>query len=292
MKKSVLASILGSVLCFAASNALAEAPSDWSKIKALDTTLFYPGVSPMEWINKGTEHGGARGMKKGETCMDCHSEEIADMGGKMVSGQKIEPNPIPGKAAAINVKVQAARDDEHLYLRFTWKQPKASGAAKMDTVNPVKIAYMIEAGSKVEMANISGCWSSCHGDARTMPGADDNKTKYVKNGSLANGIFYDLNQWRSGENKAFDGYVAEKRVMEGGQALQSATGKLNGDTWTVEFKRKLAGSDKGDVELKAGQVYNFGFAIHDDNTIGRYHHVSLNFKLGIDSKADIVATKQ
>jgi len=291
MKKTVLASVvLGSVLV--ASNALADAPGDWSKISAVNTAVFYPGVSPIEWITKGTEHGGARGMKKGETCMDCHSEEIAAMGAKMVSGQKIEPSPIPGKAAAIDVKVQAAHDGENLYLRFTWKQPKASGAAKMDKTNPVKIAYMLEAGGKVALADIGGCWSSCHGDARTMPGADDNKTKYVKDGSVANGIFYDLNQWRSGENKAFDGYVAEKRVAEGGKALKSAVGKLNGDTWTVDFTRKLASDDKSDVTLKSGQVYNFGFAIHDDSSAGRYHHVSLNFKLGIDAKADIVAAKQ
>jgi len=291
MKKNVLLPILGSALCFVASSALAG-PPDWSKVGAVNATLFYPGVSPIEWITKGTEHGGARGMKKGETCMDCHSEEAAAMGSKIVSGQKIEPSPIPGKAADISVKVQAARDDDNLYLRFTWKQPKASGAAKMDKTNPVKIAYMLEAGSKVELANIDGCWSSCHGDARTMPSANENKTKYVKDGSLANGVFYDLNQWRSGENKAFDGYIADKRVMEGGQALQSATGKLSGDTWTVDFTRKLAGSnDKGDVALKPGQVYNFGFAIHDDSATGRFHHVSLNYKLGIDSKADITAAK-
>lgn len=290
MNKTMMASAAGAVLALVASSALAAVPANWGSVAATDVTLFYPGVSPLEWITKGTEHGGARALRKGETCAGCHSEEAGDMGKKIVSGKKIEPTPIANKAPFINVKVQAAHDVDNLYLRFTWKQPGASGAAPMDDRNPVKIAYMLEAGSKVELAEQAGCWASCHGDARTMPGAVETKTKYVKDGSLANGVFYDLNQWRSGENKAFDGHVADQRIMEGGQALVSANGRRDGDTWTVEFTRKLRGSE-GDVSLEPGKVYNFGFAIHDDNATGRYHHVSLGYTLGIDAAADITAAQ-
>lgn len=290
MKKIILTSAAGALLALAANSASAAAPADWEKVAATDITLLYPGVSPVEWITKGTEHGGARVLRRGETCTGCHSEEIGDMGKLIASGKKIEPTPIAGKAPFIQARVQAAHDGANLYLRFTWKQPPASGAAKMDDKNPVKIAYMLETGGKVELAEQGGCWGSCHGDARTMPGAADSKTKYVKDGSLGNGVFYDLNQWRSGENKAFDGYIAEQRVMEGGQALISAVGKLQGDTWVVEFARKFAGGE-GDVKLEPGKTYNFGFAIHDDNSAGRFHHVSLGYKLGIDADADIVAKK-
>jgi len=291
MKKTMIAGAVGTVLAFAAGSALAAAPADWSKVAAKDITLFYPGVSPLEWIQKGTEHGGARALKKGETCADCHHEEAADMGKKMASGQKIEPSPIAGKAAFIPVKVQAAHDGANLYLRFSWKQPAASGAAKMDDKNPVKIAFMLESGGKVELADQAGCWATCHQDSRTMPGAAETKTKYVKGASLAEGKFYDLYQWRSGENKGFDGHVADTRVMEGGTALVSAEGKQDGDNWTVVFTRKLAGG-QGDVALEAGKTYNFGFAIHDDSAAGRFHHVSLGYKLGIDAQADITAAKQ
>jgi len=291
MKKTLLFGALGAALAMAAGATQAAAPADWSALPATQLTLFYPGASPVEWITKGTEHGGARALKKGESCVDCHSEEVANMGQLIVSGQKLEPGPIPGKAPSINVKVQAAHDGEHLYLRFSWVQPKASGAAKMDAGNPVKIAYMLESGGKVPLAEPGGCWGACHGDARTMPGADDAKTKYVKGGSLADGVFYDLNQWRSGENKAYDGHIADQRVMEGGQALVGATGKLDGDTWTVEFTRKFAGGE-GDVKLEPGQTYNFGVAIHDDSSTGRYHHVSLGYHLGIDTAADITAARQ
>ncbi len=266
------------------------APPDWSKVPAKTITVFYPGVSPLEWVMTGTEHGGARGMKKGETCASCHDGELDDMGKKMVTGQKIEPNPQKGKAPSIPVQVQAANDGANLYLRFSWKQPPGGGGTKMDPDNPVKLAFMLE-DSKVELANLGGCWSSCHADSRTMPNAkDDKRTKYVKGGSLASGKFYDLVQWRA-KGKPVDGHVAEQRVMEGGKALVSAEGRNDGGTWTVVFTRKLAGGD-GDVALVPGKTYNFGFAIHDDHAAGRYHHVSLGYTLGIDAKADITAAKQ
>jgi hypothetical protein len=288
MNKTLIAS---AIFALAAGSAMASAPADWSKVEAKEITLFYPGVSPMEWIIKGTEHGGARGMKKGESCADCHSSETADMGKKMVSGQKIEPKPIAGKAAAIPVKVQAAHDGDSLYLRFSWTQPKASGAPKMDDKNPVKIAFMLDGGKAEQNYSLVGCWASCHGDVRTMPEGNEQKTKYVKDASLTGGHYSDLMQWRSGETKAYDGYVAGSRVMEGGKALTSADGKLDGTTWSVVFARKFTGGE-GDVKLEPGKVYNFGFAIHDDNAIGRFHHVSLGYKLGIDTPGDITAAKQ
>jgi hypothetical protein len=238
---------------------------------------------------KGTEHGGARGIKKGETCASCHDGEAADMGKKMVSGQKIEPNPPKGKAGSIPVQVQAAHDGTNLYVRFGWKQP-GGGGAKMDAENQVKLAFMLD-DNKVELANIGGCWASCHEDSRTMPGvADDKKTKYVKGANLAGGTFYDLVQWKS-KGKPADGYVADRRVMEGGKALVSADGRNDGGNWSVVFVRKLTGGE-GDIALAPGKTYNFGFAIHDDHAAGRFHHVSLGYTLGIDAKADITAAKQ
>lgn len=290
MKKSMIAGAVGAVCAFGLGTAMAAPPADWNKVPGKDITLFYPGATPMEWINKGSDHGGARAFRAGDLCADCHSDETADMGAKLVSGEKAEPTPIPGKSAAIPVQVQAAHDGENLYLRFSWKQPSASSGAKMDEQNPVKVAAMFEEG-KVEGADQAGCWMTCHADSRTMPGGDDAKKKYAKGASVADGAFYDLIQWRSGENKAYDGHVADTRVMEGGTALVGAEGKLDGDTWSVVFTRKFAGGE-GDVTLKPGNVYNFGFAIHDGHTAGRFHHVSLGYKLGLDADADIVAAKQ
>lgn len=269
--------------------ALAAEP-DWGKVPARKITVFYPGVSPIEWILKGTEHGGARGMRRGETCASCHDEETADMGRKIVTGQKLEPSPIKGKAGSIPVSVQAAHDGANLYLRFSWKQPSSSGAQKQDPENQVKLAFMLEE-NRIEGIPVGGCWATCHADVRTMPEAkDDRKTKYVAGGALGT-KYFDLVQWKS-KGKPADGHVADRRVMEGGKALVSASGKLAGDTWTVTFVRRVAGGE-GDVALVSGKTYNFGFAIHDDWSHGRYHHVSLGYTLALDNpKADINVVKQ
>ena len=282
--------ILAAIAIASAANAAMAAEPDWSKVASKKVTLFYPGVAPIEWITKGSEHGGARAMRKGEACIGCHEDETAAMGQKMVSGQKIEPSPIPKKAASIPATVQAAHDGTNLYLRFSWKQPAASGGKKLDADNQVKIAFMLE-DNKIENVPTGGCWATCHGDSRSMPNGKEDKSKYVEGGSLT-GKYFDLLQWRNGKGGASsDGYVADKRVMEGGKALVSAAGKQAGDAWTVTFVRKLTGGE-GDVALAPGKTYNFGFAIHDDHATGRFHHVSLGYSLGVDTKADISAAKQ
>lgn len=288
MNRFLTLTALGIGLAGVCAPALAAQP-DWGKVPAREITVFYPGVSPMEWITKGTQHGGARALRKGESCAGCHDQETADMGKKIASGQKIEPSPIAGKAGSIPVAVQAANDGENLYLRFSWKQP-AGGAAKMDADNAVKIALMLD-DNKVPGAELAGCWQTCHADARTMPDGKDDRTKYVKDGDLASGKFFDLLQWTS-SGGARDGYVADKRVMEGGKGLVEADGKKDGDQWTVVFTRKLGPGGEGDITLASGKTYNFGFAIHDDHAAGRYHHVSLGYTLGIDAKADVTAAKQ
>jgi hypothetical protein len=274
---------------------LAAPPADWKSVNATEITLFYPGASSMEWIVGDiridrVRHGGGRAFtKSGDTCVGCHADEAKQMGELMASGKKLEPNPVAGRVGSIPIAVQAAHDGESLFMRLSWKQPANAGLAKLDEQNPIKVAFMLDA-DKVETANQSGCWASCHADSKTMPDGSDSKTKYVKGGSLDAGVYYDLIQWRSGENKAYNGYVADQRVQDASSAIV-ADGKLEGDTWTVVFQRKLAGG-KGDVTLVPGKTYNIGFAIHNEHAAGRYHHVSLGYTLGLDTKADILAAKQ
>lgn len=281
----------------------AFAAPDWSKVPIRKVTVFYPGTSPVEWIMKGTEHAGARALMKGDRCIDCHegkTQNVDIVSDKILAGVKLEPKPVKGRVPTIPVNVQAANDGTNLYLRFSWKDSKAN-AEVMDKDNPVKLAVMFEnnnvsytndKGKEVQIGMAGGCWGTCHADARTMPGADDKKTKYVIGGSVASGVYYDLIQWKSGKGaKPVDGYVAEHRVMEGGKGLVSAEGKKDGDIWTVTFTRKLAGGGTGDIVMTSGKTYNMGFAIHNDHAIGRFHHVSFGYSLGIDTPADITAAK-
>ena len=46
---------------------------------------------------------------------------IGWLGELVVSGEKLEPNPIPGKRGSIAVNVQAAHDSDFLYMRFQWE---------------------------------------------------------------------------------------------------------------------------------------------------------------------------
>lgn len=286
ISKLIATSLLGFVL---AINAATAAP-DWGKVSGKKITVFYPGVATINWVSKGGEHSGSRGIRKGETCASCHDEEAADIGKKIVTGEKLEPNPPKGKAGSIPVTVQAAYDKDNLYLRFSWKEP-AGGGEKLDKDNQVKLAVMF-VGEKVPMGSQVGCWLSCHQEARTMPNGDEKKLKYVLGADLTAGIYYDLIQWKSGKGaKPSDGYVGDKRVMEGGKALVDAKGEKKGDTWSVVFTRKLSGGE-GDVALSEGKVIPFGFAIHDDYAGGRYHHVSLGYSLGIGANGDVTATKQ
>jgi cytochrome c-type protein NapC len=306
---------------------------DWEGVEPLEITLFYPGQSSMEWILKGSDHSGKRAFTKGDTCLDCHEDEEVDIGDLIMSGEKLEPDPITGKRGSIPVTVQAAHDGDYLYMRFQWPDTEHVPAAfaeggKMDPENPVKLAVMLTTDDeKVEYADRSGCWQTCHIDASSMPLEPDagtlgasplagsldfsaGVTKYLKESrtsieiegkdgktrggwdklrdageieaALADGQFMDLLRYKSGTGESEDGHILAERVMSGGQGVEF-TGSLADGTWTVEMKRKLASDKPGDISMSTDQLYNIGFAIHDDYSNKRYHHVSLGYKLGFDN---------
>lgn len=319
-------------LAAAATVNVAHAAADWSKAPGRNITLFYPGVASLEWVMKGTEHSGAKAVKGGETCAGCHDKEAADIGKKIVSGEKpaLEKSALKGTPASIPVQVKATYDGANLYVRVEWKDTKSAVATKMDPNNQVKVAMMIDDG-KVDYAKEGGCWATCHHDLRTMPDVDKNApnhpqakaldirkngpTKYLKESrttlsikdhpwggwdklkpdaeidkEFKEGEFLDIVQFRSGAAPR-DGYILDARRMKETPGI--AEGKHEGDTWTVTFVRKLAGGDAGDHKIVAGRTYTVGFAIHDDYTNERYHHVSFGYTLGLDNaKADINAVKQ
>lgn len=316
----------------AAGTVSAGAGINWAGVKAQTITLFYPGQASFEWAQTGKDHGGARAFAKlGDRCASCHAKEVQDMGAKIVSGEKAETTPIPGKRGHIDVKLQAVHDDSKLYLRFQWPDaehtpvPFVEGG-KMDPDNQIKLAMMI-AGKGLDKIDQAGCWATCHHDSRYMPDqpdaamiagagdfsktidASDGITKYLgesrtkievkgrrgkKRGGwdklkpaeeiakLANsGAVMDLIRFRSG-GPVENGHVLDQRVMAGGTEV-SAEGNLEGGVWTVTLVRALATDAPGDVALKAGELYTVGFAVHDDFTSARFHHVSLEFRLGLDN---------
>ncbi len=267
-----------------------SAAPDWSKVPQRKMTLFYPGQASLEWVMNKPDHSAVPDIvNKKRTCAKCHEGDANEIGDNIVAGKPLgssktvlEPTPPAGKVGSIPVMFQAAHDGDKIYFRFEWVPPKI-GTKKLDQKNEVKLTMMFDGGGTVEGTEINGCWATCHSDLRTMKNAkDDKKTKYIKNGNLASGKFMDLMQYRSGEKKPADGYVAESRYMEGGKALVKAEGKKEGNKWVVTLERTLAGGGKGDHAIAADKVYNFGFAIHEDYTNARFHYVSLGYQFGLD----------
>ncbi len=308
---------------------------DWTQVAAVDVALFYPGQSSYEWVLKGSDHSGARAYKKGERCADCHKREEQAIGAKIVSGEKLEPKPIPGKRGDIVAKVQTAHDGDRFHVRIQFPDtPHAPvpffEGGKMDPDNQVKVAMMI-AGAGVKDVERSGCWVTCHHDSRYMPDApkpdaiaaagdvaqrldlSDGVTKYIGDSrtkievrgrggkprggwnrlkpkeeidaALAGNTYMELLRYRSGsKDTAQRGHILEQRHNTGGGDF-SAKGGLADGTWTVTMSRPLAASAPGDIALTPGQTYLVGIAIHDDYSIARYHHVSLEYRMALDDPA-------
>jgi len=276
-KKFVSLAVMGAFLAFGSSLALA-AP-DWSKVPKKDIHVFHPGATPIEWVTGKGDHSGASGLKKGESCAGCHVEDgKLSLDLKRLASKELEPKGAP-KTMSYPVAVQSAYDATNLYVRLSFKAP-AGGADHSDKDNEVKATLMFP-NDKVTMGDQVGCWAACHKDARTMPGADDKKTKYATPGAM------DLMQWAS-SGKTSDGMVSDKRNMTGGKAGVTAEGAKAGDVWTVTFTRKLAGG----VNLAPGKAIPFGVAIHADNAGGRFHHVSFGHTIGLGADGDVKAAKQ
>lgn len=105
------------------------------------------------------------------------------------------------------------------------------------------------------------------------------------------GILMDLLRYRSGDTPE-NGAIVEQRVMTGGVDVM-AEGGLDGDTWTVVLSRPLKSDKPGDVSLEPGKTYTVNFALHDDHTNARFHHVSLEIRFGLDvADAELNAVKR
>lgn len=177
------------------SIAQAGPPADWSKIPATTVKLFYPGQSSYQWL-RGRDHKRAYNkVIEGDSCVSCHEGEEKDMGMVIVSGEKLEPHPIDGKQAVIDLNVQAAYDNENAYFRFQWKprnpypgiahphwrfdgaEWKQIGWPRLhkkvwDEGQPAiyedRLSMMVDDGSVPGFAE-QGCWLTCHTSMRDMP---------------------------------------------------------------------------------------------------------------------------
>ncbi len=166
---------------------------DWAVVPSADMKLFYPGQASFEWVQNGRSHGGARPLTKGgDKCTTCHAAELDAIGNKIVAGGDLEPTPIPGKRGVIDATVQAAHDDQNLYIRLQWPDTGHNPApfvdgGKMDPDNKIKVAMMIT-GTGIELGDQVGCWASCHADNSYMP-FDPGTEAIAANGDVSGRLF-------------------------------------------------------------------------------------------------------
>ena len=146
----------------------------------------------------------------------------------------------------------------------------ASGdvAARLEATDRIT-KYLSESRSNIEIRGRRG---------KAQGGWDQLKSAEEIAAYLEGGTFLDLLRVYA-DGSSSNGYLLERRVENGGEMAASAV--LEAGLWTVTFSRPLVGGE-GDVPLEAGQMYTVGFAIHDDYTSARFHHVTLNTSLALD----------
>jgi hypothetical protein len=98
--------------------------------------------------------------------------------------------------------------------------------------------------------------------------------------------------WKEGD--LVPDYIISREDAKGSAADNKAVGSWKDGMWTVVIIRPLGLANDDDKSLKAGGIYNVGFAVHDDNITTRGHYVSFVKTLGLGAqgaKVDINAVK-
>ncbi len=191
--------------------------------------------------------------------------------GMMITGTDIELGEQVGCWATCHA--------DNTYMPF---DPGAEGiAANAEAAGRLNVSdsitkYLTESRTKVEVKGRRG---------KAQGGWANLKEKGEVDQLLADGTFMDLMRVYA-DGTAENGYLLESRTVNEGEMAGAASLSADG-TWTVTFSRPLAGGE-GDVALEAGKTYTVGFAIHDDYSDARFHHVTLNLGLALDNAdADI-----
>ncbi len=296
---------------------------NWAAVPGKEVVLFYPGQSSWEWALTPGTMSGAEDFRKGKDCATCHIGEEATMGPQIVTGAPrvfktgekpaIEPTPIPGKPGAIAATVKVANDGASLFVHLDFKTGAQPNAGQ--DPNDTKVTVMFNDG-RVAEANRGGCWAACHDDQTAMPSAAGaSRTMYLPKSRArltrqgggdtlaapdalaklkADG--YQLEYWQAILNpgqpaRANTEIVFDKRTdMSPGIAAAEATG--SGGAWSVTISRPLAAAAPYSA-ITAGTKYFVAFAVHTGHTAHRFHYVSYERLLVLDSgAADLVAVHQ
>ncbi|MGE4063047.1 MAG: ethylbenzene dehydrogenase-related protein [Rhodospirillaceae bacterium] len=309
MSSGILKAALCAAMLLLPMNAYAV---DWNKVSGKDVVLFYPAQMSWEMLLTQSDHSGAGKFREGKNCAGCHEGEERASGKLLVGDKSVEATPIPGKPGFVMANVKTAHDGESIFVRVEF-DPGQQPNAGLDKEFATKVAVMIDDG-KVPEAGRAGCWATCHDNLTRMPSAGAGETtKYLTRSRVAmtrkggteikpaaelekiraEGGYLEYWQARLNAGRppvAVDGTILDKRAENASPAV-SVEAQENGSKWTVTFSRKMtAGGPYKD--LVAGKPYTIGISLHAGHAAQRFHYVSLEKTLAVDSgKADFVAAR-
>lgn len=286
---------------------------DWSKVPEKEIVLFYPAQISWDRLFQPGRHSGQRRYPE-KTCVGCHGDiDEGPLGDSLVDAEKDkEPSPIPDKPPFVKATVQAAHENETLFVRIAFepgKQPNVGMNKEFET----KVTMMLDDGG-VKEAKTAGCWLTCHSNVDSMRWGEPEVTKYLTSTRIPRAGGDDikseeelakmrmagnfLEYWQARINPgqpavAADGTILDKRTDNENPAVK-ATASVDKGVYTVVLSRPLkVGAPYKDIELE--KKYTVGFAIHAGHAAKRFHYVSFERSLmldGIEGIADIIAPGQ
>lgn len=321
--------LLAGLVALATGAPAQAAAIDWAGVPGKEIVLFYPGQSSWEWsLTPDDMSGATKFRQEGKSCVDCHDGEEKSMGDHLVTGKprlfspkgkpsfekpSIEPTPIAGKPGSIAATVKFANDGTNLYVHLDVKDG-AQPDAKQDAATATKVTVMFSTAATADVAR-GGCFAACHDDMTGMPSAAGaTRTHYLaathakltrqgagdtlkSDADLAklrsDGYF--LEDWQArlnpGQPAKTESYVVfAKRESSSLPVTADATATPGG--WSVTLSSKLT-PGSAFIGFAPGTTYRVAFAVHDGHTAGRFHYISLEKTLAINSgSADFIALKK
>jgi ethylbenzene dehydrogenase len=308
----------------AASPGARAAGIDWGSVPGKEVVLFAPGQSGWEWsLTPDSMSGATKFRQEGKSCADCHDGEEKAMGDHLVTGKprlfktgekpSIEPSPIAGKPGSISATVKFANDGTNLYVHLDVKDGNQPDA-KQDAAVATRVTVMFSKSTATDVTR-GGCFAACHDDMAGMPSAAGaTRTHYLtathakltRQGAgdalkpdadlaklKADGYF--LEDWQArinpGQPAQAGSYVVFAKRDQASLPL-TAEGSMSGGVTSVTLSSKLAPGGEF-IGFAPGTTYRVAFAVHDGHTTGRFHYISLERTLVINSgSADFVAVKK
>lgn len=191
-----LCGIVGAMMVATAAHAV-----DWSVTASKEITLFFPGQASWERILMSDFHDGAQGVRSRKTCQSCHGGDELEIGNDIAKDADNIFHALSDGPTSLNAGLQIAVEDERIYFKLSLPA-EVTG----------QLWLMLDNGAYSHSA-LSGCWSSCHDDAKGMASGEGmDLTKYLSVSRTTN--------TRTGGGGSYKSAAELASLMKDGQYLE------------------------------------------------------------------------